>query len=91
MDIGCYDYDLIKYPDPYAIMNCDLSVPIPDGLPELLHSEIKQMRQWYRDRKYLHFEGEIGGLEGLVKNYHAGGEISDAQAKQIFRMFMWKW
>lgn len=41
--------------------------------------------------RYLHFEIEIEGLEGLTKNFHSVGEITDEQARQIFKMFGWPW
>lgn len=86
-----YPYDLIKYDDPDSVMFIDPNVKKPDNLPLLLTHEIDRLLSHKKNGRYLHFENEVIGLEGLVKNYHSVGEISDYQAKTIFKMFGWEW
>lgn len=86
-----YPYDLIKYEDPDSVMFVDPNINKPDNLPSLLAHEIDRLLDHKENGRYLHFENEIVGLEGLVKNYHSVGEISDRQAETIFRMFGWVW
>lgn len=86
-----YPYDMIKYENPDSIMFVNQDITKPDNLPPLLTYEIDRLLDHKKNGKYLHFENEVIGLEGLVKNYHSVGEISDEQAETIFKMFGWIW
>lgn len=86
-----YDYSTDKDVDPYKYMYLNEKIAKPAGLPDILSDLIDNLVSWYHQGMYRHFEVEVENLEGLVKNYHAVNEISDSQAKAIFKMFGWKW
>lgn len=86
-----YPYHLVKRENPDEFMYLNPDVPKPEGLPGILSKEIDRMIAHKKAGRYLHFEIEIEGLEGLTKNFHSVGEITDEQARQIFKMFGWPW
>lgn len=86
-----YPYDLIKYDDPDSVMFVNPNIHKPENLPPLLAHDVDRLLEHKRHGRYLHFENEVVALEGLVKNYHSVGEISDCQAETLFKMFGWRW
>lgn len=88
-----YDYSQDKGKDinPYDFMYLDEKIKKPGGLPEILSNLIDDLIRYYHEGMYRHFEIEVENLEGLTKNYHSVDEISDEQAKTIFKMFGWHW